>query len=334
MSSKIMDPKLQGIAEGSYQRSLHGRIEGNVPFSERQGAAHHLGKIVSTLAVLIILFLAFPASSGAKSVTLAWDPNTENDLEGYKVHYNTGSGGPPYNGTGAVEGPSPVDVENVSTFTLTGLSDVESYHFVVTAYSTGGLESGYSNEVSVDASPNNAAPVANEDLPFLEDFESGSLAPCWATSSTGRGRIALTRANGPYSGNYHLVMDSRRSGTYSLNELILTLDLSGKSGVALGFDHKEFKDEDHVMPSRFSGSHKSDGVAVSADGNTWYKVQGLTAADGISSGWKRFEVDLDAAVAAAGIGYNSAFKIKFQQYDNYPATSDGFAFDEISLEVQ
>ena len=161
MSSKINDSKLQRIAEGYYQRSLEGRIKGNVPLPKSQGAVHHMGKSLSTLAVLIILFLAFPASSGAISVILEWDPNTETDLEGYKVYYNTGSGGPPYNGTGAVEGSSPVDVKNVTTFTLTGLSNVESYYFVVTAYDTEGLESGYSNEVSVGASPNNAVPVAN-----------------------------------------------------------------------------------------------------------------------------------------------------------------------------
>ena len=161
MSSKIVDSRLQRIAEGYYQTSSKGRIKANVPLPKSQGAIHPMGKSLPTLAVLIILFLAFPSSSGAISVIFEWDPNTETDLEGYKVYYKIGSGGPPYDGTGAVEGPSPVDVKNVTTFTLTGLSKVESYFFVVTAYNTGGLESVYSNEVSVGASSNNAAPVAN-----------------------------------------------------------------------------------------------------------------------------------------------------------------------------
>jgi hypothetical protein len=85
------------------------------------------------------------------------------------------------------------------------------------------------------------------------------------------------------------------------------------------------------MPDSFTGSHNSDGVAISADGTTWYKVQGLTSVDGTSSGWQRFELDLDAAVSAAGISYTNGFKIKFQQYDNWPIADDGFAFDDIEV---
>ena len=87
-----------------------------------------------------------------------------------------------------------------------------------------------------------------------------------------------------------------------------------------------------MMPDSFEGSHNSDGVAISADGNARYKVRGLIKQDGISSKWKYFEVDLDAAVDAADISYNGTFKIKFQQYDKNPINKDGFAFDEIELD--
>jgi len=184
-----------------------------------------------------------------------------------------------------------------------------------------------SSNVASDALAETAA------LPFFEDFESGSLASYWETNSTGAGRIEVTTAGGPYAGSHHLIMDSSRRGTYSLNELVLTIDLAGMSGVRLSFYHKEFRDENHSMASVFTGSRGGDGVAISADGTTWYKVQGLTSADGISSGWQQFEIDLDAAAAAAGIHYTSDFRIKFQQFDNYPMTTDGFAFDDIRVEV-
>src|SRR5205085_7771374 len=71
-------------------------------------------------------------------VTLAWDPNTESDLAGYKVYIGTASG--VYTTT--------IDVGNVTTYTVTGLAPGATYYFVVTAYDTGGLESGFSNEVS------------------------------------------------------------------------------------------------------------------------------------------------------------------------------------------
>jgi hypothetical protein len=111
-----------------------------------------------TLALILALF-ATPAHSA--DVSLAWDPNTEPDLAGYNLYYKSGSSGPPYNGTGATEDDSPVDVGNVTEFTLHGLTDGVTYFFVVTAYDTEGLESGYSNEVN-----------------------TGTLSPCTVTSIT------------------------------------------------------------------------------------------------------------------------------------------------------
>ena len=40
------------------------------------------------LCVLVLLFLAAPALSA--DVTLAWDPNSETDLEGYGVYFKLG----------------------------------------------------------------------------------------------------------------------------------------------------------------------------------------------------------------------------------------------------
>lgn len=80
------------------------------------------------------------------NVHLWWNANTETDLAGYKVYYGFVSG-PAYNGTGALEGNSPIDVGNVTTFTLHGLLKGVTYFFAVTAYNTSKLESGFSNEV-------------------------------------------------------------------------------------------------------------------------------------------------------------------------------------------
>ena len=87
-------------------------------------------------------------------VTLSWSSNSESDLAGYYIYYKTGSSGTPYNGTGAVEGNSPIqvpiaDLDNPAypEYTIHGLSDTETTYFVLTAYDTDGNESGYSNEV-------------------------------------------------------------------------------------------------------------------------------------------------------------------------------------------
>lgn len=105
------------------------------------------------------LFFLFPfllARSGfAAQITLAWDSNTEVNLAGYKIYYKGDTPSAPYDGTGANEGDSPIDVplellidEDSPEYKLTGLSDTETYYFVVTAYDYDTRESGYSGEVS------------------------------------------------------------------------------------------------------------------------------------------------------------------------------------------
>ena len=125
-----------------------------------------LRKILSILSPWKVIFL-FPllfffgvTQSYALDVTLGWDANTEPHVVGYKVYYKTGSSGPPYNGTGAAQGSSPVTVpigdladSDNPEYRLSGLSDSEVSFFVVTAYDTEGLESGYSNEVPPAAPP-------------------------------------------------------------------------------------------------------------------------------------------------------------------------------------
>jgi len=105
---------------------------------------------------LITLFLPPSTYSADVTVTLGWDANTETHLAGYYIYYyyKTGSPGAPYNGTGAFEGPSPIQVPkenllnpNNPEYVIHGLSDTETTYFALTAYDTGGNESGYSNEV-------------------------------------------------------------------------------------------------------------------------------------------------------------------------------------------
>ncbi|MHC5055753.1 MAG: immunoglobulin domain-containing protein [Planctomycetota bacterium] len=166
-------------------------------------------------------------------------------------------------------------------------------------------------------------------FPFVEGFESGTLAGYWSVSATGSGRTVVETTNVPNGGTYHLLMDSSAVSTYSLNELVLTIDLSGQLGALLSFFCKDFGDEPEVMPVSFAGSSNSDGVAVSADGVNWFRAVDLASA--VTGAYQRFDVDLDTLCSASGISCNGAFKIKFQQYDDNPITTDGFAFDDISV---
>jgi len=96
-----------------------------------------------------ILSIVGYSSCFAATVTLSWDPNTEATLAGYKVYYKADTSTLPFNGTGAVEGASPINVNNQTTATVSGLDPTKTYYFAVTSYDTSGVESSYSNIVTV-----------------------------------------------------------------------------------------------------------------------------------------------------------------------------------------
>ncbi len=96
---------------------------------------------------VIALLFYFVTPCHAMDITLAWDANAEPNLAGYMIYYDTDSSGEPYDGTEAMEGESPIDVGNVTEFTLSDLPDGVVHFFAVTAYNDENVESGYSNEV-------------------------------------------------------------------------------------------------------------------------------------------------------------------------------------------
>ncbi len=78
-----------------------------------------------------------PGSTTPETATLTWDAVTDPNLNGYRVYYGTASG----------QYLQSLNVGNVTTCPLTGLSNRTTYYMVVTALDTFGSESGYSNEV-------------------------------------------------------------------------------------------------------------------------------------------------------------------------------------------
>jgi hypothetical protein len=71
-------------------------------------------------------------------IKLAWNPNNESDLAGYKVYYGDSSG--TYTKL--------IDVGKVTSFTLTGLALGQTYFIAITSYDKLGNESDKSNEVN------------------------------------------------------------------------------------------------------------------------------------------------------------------------------------------
>ncbi|MFZ0135081.1 MAG: fibronectin type III domain-containing protein [Desulfobacterales bacterium] len=99
--------------------------------------------------VILTLVVAFPLSvAWGFDVTLAWDPNSEPDIGGYTLYARDDSSGSSSYRRLEFYAIDEIDPNNPSC-EVTAMQSGITYHFVVTAITTEGLESGFSNEVSV-----------------------------------------------------------------------------------------------------------------------------------------------------------------------------------------
>jgi hypothetical protein len=161
-------------------------------------------------------------------------------------------------------------------------------------------------------------------LPYSTGFEGGSLDQYWFTGVTGDGRVRVLSTNTPHSGTYHMVMDDATAGGFNQTDARLRLNLAGQTQVNLSYWWKDFGDETHTQ----------DGIFFSNNGGSSYvKVASLNGGSFSDNTWRNFTLDVDALAAANGLTLNSTFVIEFQQYDDYPITTDGFCFDDISVTV-
>jgi Fibronectin type III domain len=91
-----------------------------------------------TFFVSLIFAFALASPAGAATLTLAWDPPEDGEVNGYIVLYGTSSG--VYS--------SRIDVGDVTTIPVSGLAGSTKYFFAVQAYDESGALSEPSNEVS------------------------------------------------------------------------------------------------------------------------------------------------------------------------------------------
>ena len=131
-------------------------------------------RFIIALILAAVFFLATTVECLAVTVNLQWNENAEDDLAGYRVYYKADSSTPPFNGTGAAEGKSPIDVGKKTTATLNNLDPAHDYYFTVTAYDTSGNESGYAEPpVSIRES---VAPKVSLTAPVKNSTVHGTVA--------------------------------------------------------------------------------------------------------------------------------------------------------------
>ena len=73
------------------------------------------------------------ASAGNGSVTISWNYSVDDTAGGYYLYYGSRPG--EYLGRIAIEGESPIDVGNTTSFTVTGLENGKIYYFALAAWS-------------------------------------------------------------------------------------------------------------------------------------------------------------------------------------------------------
>jgi subtilisin family serine protease len=168
-------------------------------------------------------------------------------------------------------------------------------------------------------------------VPYAEGFESGVLSHHWTFTGTNYHRSLIRTDLSPRTGTSHLILDSTSSYDYSRNEATITLDLADRTEVVLSFWAKGRGNGSNAPRTNpFTGGADFDGVAISPDGVTWYEVQPLRS-PALTSSWKQFTVDLDAAIAACGWSYTGSFRIRFNRYGYGIAPDAAIAIDDILL---
>jgi VCBS repeat-containing protein len=119
--------------------------------------------LVFLFAVLSVLPATVQCAS-AVQVTLAWYPNTDSDLAGYKVYYGTSSGNYGFH----------YDAGNSTSYKVSNLQAGSTYYFAATAYDVYGNESDFSKEISYSVP--NSSPVAQAGtLTTKQDTPAGGV---------------------------------------------------------------------------------------------------------------------------------------------------------------
>ncbi|WP_246163599.1 Ig-like domain-containing protein [Oryzomonas sagensis] len=121
----------------------------------------------------MVFLVAAHATCFASSIVLQWDADTDPSVTGYKVYYQADSATQPFQGTGATQGAAPLDVQSLTTATITGLDPAHAYYFAVVAYNASGVESSYSNIATV---PELTPPTVSISSPAASTTVSGTVS--------------------------------------------------------------------------------------------------------------------------------------------------------------
>jgi len=164
-----------------------------------------------------------------------------------------------------------------------------------------------------------------------EDFEDEIDVNAWSSFSSDpvNGTNERSNYNGFNSSTYSWRMDTVGEDS-QLNELVLHLGLIDAERLNLSFATREYgSDNQDMMPASFQGHTDADGIAVSNDGENWYR---LWQYPGDVDAWTEFDINITAVSPQLEMDPMEDLYIKFQQYGGGEIPDDGILWDEIYLE--
>jgi hypothetical protein len=115
------------------------------PFQRRSAQAESFPngdrpRFLMKIVLFALLMLAITIQANAADLSLSWEPNTESDLGGYRLHYGRAPGNYSSN----------LDVGNRTGYVLNALDEGQTYYFALSAYDVYGIESDLSEEFSFE----------------------------------------------------------------------------------------------------------------------------------------------------------------------------------------
>ncbi len=118
-------------------------------------------KVIAGFGLLFLLFFwqNTAQSANVNSPIIQWAENLESDVAGYKVYQGSTSGSYGY----------PIDVGNVTTFTVPNLQVGITYYFAITAYDSRGNESPPSSEFSLQLGDSS---IPNQSVLYAHEFSN------------------------------------------------------------------------------------------------------------------------------------------------------------------
>ena len=227
----------------------------------------------------------------------------------------------------------------INPYTLSGLLPNTGYDFYVQE-DCGGTQSSWSGPLSFTTSALPCATtVTGTTLPFFDDFENyfGNFIgnqnlvcdPTYSwdfvTDHQTNGHVRIgTSAYSANASNGAVTLDSWTNQIFQTNELILTLDLSSyvtSTILELSFDFEDHGDE----------AHAEDRIYIrGSDTDAWLEIYDWSAGN-ISGYVSVAGLDIDALLTSNGQTVSSSFQVKFSQYDDYAAPTDGLSIDNVEI---